>query len=90
MCGIADRRLLRRHKLAEGWAVLCANHAAIAGRRVLSLDALRAEVFPDGDRRQEERRAAGRRAPVARRQRVDVTLSDDSRGLPGRRSSDAA
>ena len=43
VCSTADKRVLRWHRLAGGFAVLCANHAAIAGRRALELDALRAE-----------------------------------------------
>ena len=51
VCGIADLRVLRRHKLRDGFVVLCANHAAIAGRRTLTLTELRGECAPPGDRR---------------------------------------
>ena len=51
VCGIADLRVLRRHKLRDGFVVLCANHAAIAGRRSLTLTDLCAECAPPGDRR---------------------------------------
>lgn len=44
VCRTADKRVLRWHRLAGGvWVVLCANHSAIAGRRPLELDELRAE-----------------------------------------------
>lgn len=43
-CGHADRRVLRRLRLVEGMVTACGNCTAIAGRRVLSLAALRAEL----------------------------------------------
>jgi hypothetical protein len=80
VCGNRDLRVLRRHKVAQGpdeprvfmFVVLCANDAAIAGRRLLTLDELRAEVFPPEDRRRGDRRRGPRRAPRERRVRVDV------------------
>lgn len=68
VCGIADLRVLRRHKLRDGFVVLCANHAAIAGRRSLTLTELRGECAPPGDRRAgAERRQADRRHVERRR-----------------------
>lgn len=43
-CGASDPRVLRRHTLADGPAVVCANCSAIAGRRPLALAELRAEL----------------------------------------------
>ena len=74
VCGLADKRMVRRHKLADGWTVLCANHAAVAGRRPLKLEQLQAELAPSpGDRRQgTERRTADRRGHSERRVAVAV------------------
>jgi hypothetical protein len=68
VCGIADRRVLRRHQLADGATVLCANHAAIAGRRAITLVELQREVFPPHDRRQCGRRHDDRRTHRDRRE----------------------
>lgn len=43
VCRNNDRRVLRWHKLGGAMVVLCANHSAIAGRRPLELEELRAE-----------------------------------------------
>jgi hypothetical protein len=68
VCGIADVRVLRRHKLRDGFVVLCANHAAIAGRRSIGITELRAECAPTGDRRTgTERREKDRRSVERRR-----------------------
>lgn len=64
VCRCADVRVLRRHQLADGWTVLCANHAAIAGRRAITLAEL---VVESGDRRRGDRRTHRER-----RQRVVV------------------
>lgn len=91
-CGLEDRRVLRRHRLADGLATLCANHAAIAGRRTLTLEALRAECYPPGDRRQGEQRRADRRAVGDRRTAptVEQLLAvADERRHAGRRAADA-
>jgi hypothetical protein len=76
--------------LVEGRTTLCANCAAIAGRRAIGLDELRLELHPPGDRRQADRRAADRRIPVDRRQRVEVEhlLSDADRRASGRRTGE--
>jgi len=82
VCGTTDARVLRRHRLADGLATLCANDAAIAGRRPLTVAELRAEVFPAGDRRQGDRRRADRRNfGDDRRQRFDAArlLDGDTR-----------
>lgn len=93
MCAVADRRVLRRHRLAEGLVTLCANHAAVAGRRPLTVEQLRAECYPLGDRRgSSERRSADRRVPGERRLRVDLAhlLGDQVElRLTSRRTTDA-
>jgi hypothetical protein len=43
VCGVADRRMLRARRLSEGWRLLCANHAAVLGRRWLRVEDLVAE-----------------------------------------------
>jgi hypothetical protein len=43
-CNTTDPRVLRLVRLADGKVTLCANHAAIAGRRPITIDALRAEL----------------------------------------------
>jgi hypothetical protein len=74
--------VLRRHVLAASRSTLCANHAAIAGRRKITLTELRAECYPPGDRRARERRKADRRTPSERRERqnVDALLGSERRG----------
>ena len=71
-CGVKDRRVLRRHRLGEDWSTLCANCSAIAGKRPLTLEVLKAEVFPVGDRRSAGRRICDRRVPAERRHRVEI------------------
>jgi hypothetical protein len=39
VCGTSDLRVLVRHRLGS----LCANHAAVAGRREIGIDELRRE-----------------------------------------------
>jgi len=82
VCGSADRRVLRRHRLG----VLCANHAAVAGRRRLSVAELAAECYPAADRRSGERRRGDRRSHSERRRRVEVEwlLEGDRRRAPRR------
>jgi hypothetical protein len=67
---LQDLRMLRRHRLIDdaGAAidvVLCANDAAVAGRRLLTLDELVAELRGPAALPQVERRAGvdRRRAP---------------------------
>jgi hypothetical protein len=92
VCGTRDRRVLRRHKLASGLETLCANDAAIAGRRVLTLAALRAERFPDGDRRGTDQRTGDRRTYAERRARLELAwIADgDRREVRGRRATERA
>jgi hypothetical protein len=87
ICPQRDRRVLRRHKLAGGMHTLCANHAAIAGRRPLTLAELEAECFPAGDRRSTDRRAGDRRTTSPRRVRVVLErLMDGDRREGDRRA----
>lgn len=87
VCGTGDRRVLRRHLLSGGPVTLCANDSAIAGRRPLSLDQLRAEVRAPSDRRGQDRRRGDRRVPIVRRARVEVDgLLDDRRRIVDRRA----
>ena len=90
-CGTRDRRVLGLQTLADGPTTLCGNCGRVAGKRKMLLDALRAEVFPTGDRRQQGRRAIERRTFTERRQEVDVAklLNSDQREV-GRRTTDAA
>jgi len=44
ICGLADRRMLRRHTLSDRNATLCANHSALAGRRSVTLAELHREA----------------------------------------------
>lgn len=55
-CACTDARVLGRRRMPEGegetWRTLCANCIAIAGKRWMTLDALRVEVRWNGhDRR---------------------------------------
>lgn len=89
VCGEADPRVLKRHRLAEGMLSLCANHSAVAGRRPITLAELMSETTTAGDRRGPERRgrARDRRAPGARR--VSSYVPDDCARLSrGRRAAD--
>ncbi len=88
ICGLEDKRLLRRHQLADGLVVLCANHAALAGRRQLSLDELAAECHPPGDRRSADRRRGDRRNHIERRQHWDAGWTLQDRRQHGRRAAD--
>lgn len=40
VCGEADPRMLRARRLADGWMLLCANHAAVLAGRWLRLSEL--------------------------------------------------
>jgi hypothetical protein len=51
VCHLSDPRVPHRHRLADALVTFCANHAAIAGRRALTLDTLRFEVTPASERR---------------------------------------
>lgn len=57
-CGQPDLRLLTRRRLdGENWTTLCGNCFILSGKRVLTLEALRLELHPAGDRRGNERRS---------------------------------
>jgi hypothetical protein len=86
VCGIADARVLRRHRLKDGLVVLCANHAAIAGRRGMTLTELRGECCPPGDRRAgSERRQNDRRTTTRRGKRASVGTNGERRRRNERR-----
>jgi hypothetical protein len=89
VCGIADLRVLRRHKLRDGFVVLCANHAAIAGRRSLTLTDLCAECAPPGDRRAgAERRTSDRRHTERRRTTATATKTTPPGGVERRAATE--
>lgn len=87
VCELADRRVLRRHELGGQWHTLCGNCAAIAGRRVLELEELAAEIRPASDRRRGDRRRSDRREPLERRQRFDAAAELTSSRRGERRAS---
>ncbi len=81
-CGVAHPRLLRRVQFRDGaLLVLCANHAALAGRRPLDAAALLAELaLPPGDRRQRrERRGQLERRETAERRLFPEPVEADAR-----------
>lgn len=43
VCGEGDTRMLRARRLADGWMLLCANHAAVLAGRWLRLPELLVE-----------------------------------------------
>ena len=90
LCGEEDPRVLRRHVFSDGDSVLCANHAAIAGRRKMTLPELQAECYPPGDRRQRGRRRYDRRTAVRRERLSDTWLlgSETELRKTGRRTAD--
>ena len=91
-CGQDDQRVLRRHTLAGGPVVLCANDSAIAGRRLLTLDELRSELRPleAGRRTGRDRRAraARRRLPGLGGRRLSGLVGRRAGGLTGRAEVD--
>lgn len=91
VCGVSDVRMLRRHRLGEDgeeMVSLCANHAAVAGRRKMTLRQLIAELSPGRDDRRnlESRRAGDRRKPAPRRASFEPRL-DEQRDDTERRAS---
>lgn len=62
-CSQGDLRVLVRRKDIddETWLTLCANCAQIRGKRKLTLDQLKTELMPLGDRRTGDRRKVRRR-----------------------------
>lgn len=82
-CGIAHPRVLRRVRFGDATLVLCANHAALAGRRGLDASEFLGELaLPVGDRRRRwERRAQlDRRFLVERRQYAEPVEPDARQG----------
>jgi hypothetical protein len=65
-CELGDVRMLVRRELVGGLVVLCANCAQVRGRRPVTLEDLRAEILPAGDRRQGDRRRTERRVAERR------------------------
>lgn len=82
VCGVADRRVLRRQAFRDGPLVLCANHAAIAGRRRLSCAEFLEEMEASGDRRglRERRLGVERRTDDDRRAFVEPVEFDAREG----------
>lgn len=83
-CAVTHPRMLRRQRFADATAaVLCANHAALVGRRTITLDAFLAELAPGpGERRQarERRRQVERRHGTERRQYAEPVELDGRLG----------
>lgn len=48
VCPVEDPRMLRWRTFTDGRQVLCANHAALSGRRALSFDEFLAELVGPG------------------------------------------
>jgi hypothetical protein len=80
VCGTGDVRVLRLLRLVDGAVTACANDAAIAGRRALTLAELRAERYPEGDRRADDRRLTNRRRLDRRALRGKGALEDRRTG----------
>lgn len=80
--------MLRRQRFADGCsAVLCANHAALVGRRPVTLAAFLAELAPrPGERRRarERRRQVERRICIERRQYAEPVELDGRLGAERR------
>jgi hypothetical protein len=80
VCATSDVRVLSLRTLREGPRVLCANCAAVLGRRAMSIAALRTEMRPPGDPRQAERRTGDRRSPLERRAARGAGALEERRG----------
>ncbi len=92
-CGHGDARALVRRRMQGQPRTLCGNCNAIAGhRRQLTLDELRAEVAPPGDRRRRDRRRGSRRGIERRTADLygDVELPEHEQRAGGRRAGEAA
>ena len=85
-CGQGDPRTLLRRTLAGELVTLCGNCSAVAGRRPLTLEALRAEVRAPGDRRGGDRRRRDRRA-LDRRERLELVEGEQRAAAGDRRES---
>lgn len=87
-CGYSDVRTLVRRRLdGVKWITLCANCAQIRGRRNLTLDALRDDIFPLDDRRGANLRSVSRRGQQRRRFDIGVENNLDQRRQERRASS---
>ncbi len=61
-CDMGDMRFLTRRRLdGVNWTTLCGNCAILAGKRKITLEDLKTELYPDGDRRASERRTSTKR-----------------------------
>lgn len=99
-CACHDPRVLVRRRMptteaatVREWETLCANCNVIAGKRSVTLAALRVEVLPAAfDRRKGGDRRHGERRGVEGDRRVDASRegTGDRRVSPGRRASDRA
>ncbi len=68
-CGHTDTRALGRRRLnCEDWTTLCGNCLLISGKRKMTLEQLKGEVYPEGDRRQPNRRTGASRRGAPRRE----------------------
>ena len=74
-----------RRKFGEDMRTVCGDCFVLRGRRDLSIEELRAEVYPPGDRRSEGRRRTDRRAPSERRERPTWMPEGDARQSLDRR-----
>jgi hypothetical protein len=82
--------MLVRRTLEGRLVTLCGNCATLVGRRPIRLDDLRAELRPDGDRREMDRRRGGERRRSNRRDvRLAAFYDLSERRVGGRRSMDA-
>lgn len=86
VCGFGDRRMLVRRKIDGEYHTLCGNCATLWGRRKMSVEDLRAELFPDDDRRSGDRRKASVRRTYNQRDGIDPRFWD--RASPERRDMD--
>jgi len=92
-CGQSDPRLLTRRRLdGETWFTLCGNCFVLSGKRLLTLEALRLELHPAGDRRGQERRSSrftrrysARREPFERRWIATDAREGETRRASGER-----
>jgi len=84
-CSKSDKRVLMRRKFGEDMRTVCGDCFVLRGRRDLSIEQLRAEVYPPGDRRSDGRRRQDRRAPLERRERPSWMPEGDARQSLDRR-----
>ncbi len=88
VCAHADARALVRRRLnGSTWTTLCGNCATIAGRRKMDVSELEDEVFPEGDRRQPNRRVGSSRRGAHRREINIGALDGNEKRSRDRRAS---